>query len=47
MAGLTEGPRPKFVKAYADLRTTLMDAAAQWADEVRTGAYPAPEPSYR
>ena len=47
MAGLTDGPRPKFVKAYADLRATLMDAATQWADEVRTGAYPAPEHSYR
>ena len=47
MAGLTEGPRPKFVKAYADLRGILSDAATQWADEVRTGAYPAPEHSYR
>ena len=46
MAGLTAGPRPKFVKAYADLRTTLTDAVTQWADEVRTGAYPAPEHSY-
>lgn len=47
MAGLTSGPRPKFVKAYADLRTTLGNAASEWADEVRSGAYPAPEHSYR
>ena len=47
MAGLTEGPRPKFVKAYADLRSILSGAAAEWADEVRSGAYPAPEHSYR
>jgi 3-methyl-2-oxobutanoate hydroxymethyltransferase len=47
LAGLTEGPRPRFVKAYADLRTTLTDAVTAWADEVRTGAYPAAEHSYR
>ena len=47
MAGLTEGPRPKVVKAYADMRGMLSDAAAAWADEVRSGAYPAPEHSYR
>jgi 3-methyl-2-oxobutanoate hydroxymethyltransferase len=46
MAGLTAGPRPKFVKAYADLRTILGTAAADWADEVRSGAYPAPEHAY-
>ena len=47
MAGLTEGPRPKFVQAYADLRTMLTDAAARWSDDVRTGAYPSAEHSYR
>jgi 3-methyl-2-oxobutanoate hydroxymethyltransferase len=46
MAGLTAGPRPKFVKAYADLRTILGTAAADWAGEVRSGAYPAPEHAY-
>ncbi len=46
LAGLTSGPRPKFVKAYADLRTILGDAAAAWAADVRTGSYPAPEHSY-
>lgn len=46
LAGLTPGPRPRFVKAYADLRTTLSDAIGAWADDVRTGAYPAPEHEY-
>ncbi|HSV65994.1 MAG TPA: 3-methyl-2-oxobutanoate hydroxymethyltransferase [Mycobacteriales bacterium] len=43
MAGLnTGGPRPKFVKAYADLGTVLGDAARQYAEEVRDGSYPGP-----
>lgn len=46
LAGLTAGPGPKFVKRYADLRTTLADAAAAWAIEVATGTYPGPEHSY-
>lgn len=46
LAGLTAGPRPRFVKAYADLRGTLSAAVSAWADDVRTGAYPAPEHSY-
>ena len=47
MAGLTPGPRPRFVKQYADLRTTLADAVATWAAEVRDGRYPAEEHAYR
>jgi 3-methyl-2-oxobutanoate hydroxymethyltransferase len=46
MAGLNAGPKPKFVKRYADLRGVLADAATAFADEVRTGAYPAEEHSY-
>jgi 3-methyl-2-oxobutanoate hydroxymethyltransferase len=45
MAGLT--PRTaKFVKKYADLATILGDAARTYADEVVTGAFPAPEHAY-
>ena len=44
-AGLT--PRTaRFVKAYADLRTTLTDAARAYADDVRTAAFPADEHSF-
>ncbi|HSP37123.1 MAG TPA: 3-methyl-2-oxobutanoate hydroxymethyltransferase [Frankiaceae bacterium] len=46
MAGLTPGKGPKFLKRYADLRGTLLDAARTYADEVRTGDYPGPEHSY-
>jgi 3-methyl-2-oxobutanoate hydroxymethyltransferase len=48
MAGLRTGDKaPKFVKAYADLTRVLGDAAHRYADEVRSGAYPALEHSYR
>jgi 3-methyl-2-oxobutanoate hydroxymethyltransferase len=46
MAGLTPGAGPKFLKRYADLRGTLLDAARTYADEVRTGVYPAEEHGY-
>jgi 3-methyl-2-oxobutanoate hydroxymethyltransferase len=46
MAGLREGPLPRFVKQYADLRTQLQGAVAAFADDVRTGTYPGPEHSY-
>ena len=43
MAGLRSGPMPRFVKKFADLHTVLAEAATAYADEVRTGAFPAPE----
>jgi 3-methyl-2-oxobutanoate hydroxymethyltransferase len=46
MAGLREGPLPRFVKKYADLRSELQGAVAAFADDVRTGTYPGPEHSY-
>jgi 3-methyl-2-oxobutanoate hydroxymethyltransferase len=46
MAGLNDGPKPKFVKRFADLRSVLAGAARAYADEVATGTYPAPEHSY-
>jgi 3-methyl-2-oxobutanoate hydroxymethyltransferase len=46
MAGLNNGPKPKFVKRFADLRTVLADAARSYADEVTEGSYPGPEHSY-
>jgi len=46
MAGLTDGPGPKFLKRYADLRGVLRAAAEEYADEVRNGAYPGPEHTY-
>lgn len=46
MAGLTTGRTPRFVKRYADLRATLGDAAARYAAEVRSGAFPAAEHTF-
>lgn len=46
MAGLTPGRTAKFVRKYADLRQVLGDAAREWADDVVSGAYPAPEHTY-
>jgi len=46
MAGLTPGPGPRFLKRYAELRTTLSDAARAYADDVRAGSYPGPEHGY-
>ncbi|MGI9196745.1 MAG: 3-methyl-2-oxobutanoate hydroxymethyltransferase [Candidatus Nanopelagicales bacterium] len=47
MAGLTRGPRPKFVKQYADVRSVLAEAVSTWAAEVRDGTYPAAEHAYQ
>jgi 3-methyl-2-oxobutanoate hydroxymethyltransferase len=46
MAGLNNGPKPKFVKRFADLRSVLAGAARAYADEVAEGTYPSPEHSY-
>ena len=46
MAGFTGGRVPKFVKKYADLRAELLRAAKEYADDVRTGAFPGPEHSF-
>jgi 3-methyl-2-oxobutanoate hydroxymethyltransferase len=46
MAGLTSGRVPKFVKKYADLRSELLRAAREYADEVRGGVFPGPEHSF-
>ncbi|WP_312178679.1 3-methyl-2-oxobutanoate hydroxymethyltransferase [Arthrobacter sp.] len=46
MAGLRGGKAPRFVKAYADVRTVLSDAAREFADEVRSGTFPGPEHSF-
>jgi 3-methyl-2-oxobutanoate hydroxymethyltransferase len=46
MMGLRIGKTPRFVKRYADLRTTMLDAARVYADEVREGAFPGPEHAF-
>lgn len=44
--GLTAGPLPRFVKAYADLSTIIRGALEAYGRDVRSGAFPAPEHTY-
>jgi 3-methyl-2-oxobutanoate hydroxymethyltransferase len=46
MLGLSFGPAPKFVKAYANARATMTQAIEAYCREVRERAYPAPEHCY-
>jgi 3-methyl-2-oxobutanoate hydroxymethyltransferase len=46
MAGLRSGTMPRFVKQYADLRGILVNAAATYAAEVASGAFPAEEHTF-
>jgi 3-methyl-2-oxobutanoate hydroxymethyltransferase len=43
MVGMTVDRVPKFVKQYADLRGAIADAAARYAAEVRSRAFPGPD----
>ncbi len=45
--GLTRAHRPKFVRAYADGFQLLQDALSHWAADVRSGAFPESQESYR
>ena len=45
-AGFTRGRIPKFVKQYANIAQTLLDAATAYRQDVESGAYPAPEHEY-
>ena len=46
MLGYYEGRAPRFVKRYADLGEVITDALAQFADDVRTGAFPEEQHTY-
>jgi 3-methyl-2-oxobutanoate hydroxymethyltransferase len=43
LLGITSGYVPKFVKAYADLKTEVTRAVTDYRDEVRSGKFPAKE----
>lgn len=47
LLGLSDGHRPRFVKAYADLKTTIVAAIERYASDVRAGVFPAAEHTYR
>ncbi|WP_460798177.1 3-methyl-2-oxobutanoate hydroxymethyltransferase [Microbacterium sp. GXF0217] len=46
LLGIYDGPAARFVKRYADLRTDAVAGVTAYADEVRSGAYPASEHAY-
>ena len=46
MLGLGNGFNPKFLKRYADLRSTVLEAVSHYAEDVRTGAFPGQEHSH-
>lgn len=45
-AGMSDERVPRFVKQYAHIAQTLRTAAQEFRDEVRSGAYPAPEHTF-
>jgi 3-methyl-2-oxobutanoate hydroxymethyltransferase len=47
LLGLSSGYVPRFAKSYADLRTTITEAVGKYRDEVRLGAFPGKEQSYK
>ena len=44
--GLSAAPHPRFVRAYADLRTVIADAITSFSDDVRDGTFPSAAESY-
>ena len=47
LLGLSFSPtRPRFVRQYTDLRAQMTEAISRFAEDVRTGAYPAETESY-
>lgn len=47
LVGLTPTPRPKFVRAYGDVRSVIADAVRAWSDDVVDGEYPSADQSYQ
>lgn len=45
--GLTESHRPKFVRTYVEGFRLLQEALSRWAADVRDGAFPTAQESYR
>jgi 3-methyl-2-oxobutanoate hydroxymethyltransferase len=47
MIGLTSGHVPKFVKAYADIKTVISEAVTRFRDDVRSGKFPTAEQTFK
>lgn len=46
MLGLPGGRQPRFVKRYANLADTMLDAVRRYGEDVRQGTFPQPEHTY-
>ena len=46
LIGLTEGPLPKHVRTYADVRSAVSDAVQTYSADVRSGKFPGDENSF-
>ncbi|WP_412067433.1 3-methyl-2-oxobutanoate hydroxymethyltransferase [Rubrivirga sp. IMCC43871] len=46
MLGLTKDFNPRFVRHYADLGATVVDAVGRYVGDVRAGAFPSADESY-
>jgi 3-methyl-2-oxobutanoate hydroxymethyltransferase len=46
LLGIYEGHAPRFAKRYGELKALMVAGVAEYADEVRSGAFPAPEHTY-
>lgn len=46
LLGLTPSPRPRFVRAYAELRAASAKAVAAWRSDVKGGKFPGPAETY-
>ncbi len=46
MLGMYAGRTPRFVKRYADIAQEIGEAVSQYADDVRTGAFPEEQHTY-
>jgi 3-methyl-2-oxobutanoate hydroxymethyltransferase len=47
LLGLTSGYVPKFVRPYADLKGLIHGAVSQFRDDVRQGAFPGADETFR
>ncbi|MGI8571231.1 MAG: 3-methyl-2-oxobutanoate hydroxymethyltransferase [Solirubrobacteraceae bacterium] len=46
LLGIYDGHAPRFAKRYADLRAEMVAGVEEYAAQVRSGAFPAPEHTY-
>jgi 3-methyl-2-oxobutanoate hydroxymethyltransferase len=46
LLGIHDGFKPKFVKRYADVKAEMVRGVRDYAEDVRTRAFPTPEHTY-